>query len=104
SRRSSAASVAATQATATRSRWPAERSRGWRADLLLDRLVEEHVPRLLRTQRHVDARVRPLTADEHASARGVVDAGEHAQERRLPGAVAAHHRDDLALVQIEVEA
>ena len=35
--------------------------------------------------------------------RRLVDPRQHAQERRLPGTVATHDREDLALVQVEVE-
>ena len=35
---------------------------------------------------------------------GVVDAGDQVEERCLPGAVGPDHADDLALVDVEIEA
>jgi hypothetical protein len=41
--------------------------------------------------------------DVHRSGRGAVEAGEHAQERRLAGAARAEHDADLALGDVERE-
>ena len=68
--------------------------------LLLDRQVGvEHVERLLREVAHLQARAerdRPFVGRDRA--------GDHLQQRRLAGAVLAHHAPALAAADGQVDA
>src|SRR5207247_8775769 len=75
-----------------------------RPDLVLDRVAEQQLVRLLRAQADVDARTGLRTEDLDLTGGRLVDPRQHPEQRRLPRTVATHDREHLALVHVEIEA